>query len=356
MRRTLVVAAAVALIGAACSSGDGGATPASAPVTIPLTTVPSATTGSSSAATTEVVTTTTVVDVPTYPLTGLPVADELAAARPALVVKIDNHPEARPQTGLGVADIVFEENVEGITRFASVFQSQGSDPVGPIRSGRTQDVALLGSLSRPLFAWSGGNSSVTRAIDGSDFVNLSAQILRVYQGGGFFRSDRPGPHDLYAQTTMLWSLAPPDAEPPPPQFSYRADGEMPAGDPSAGVRLEMDGVHVDWTYDAATSAYLREQNGRAHTDAATGPIAAANVVALIVRYAPSPADARSPEAQTIGSGEALVFTGGNLVRGTWERSDRLQPFTLRDADGTVIELTPGSTWVELAREGAVAPY
>ncbi|MTA70106.1 MAG: DUF3048 domain-containing protein, partial [Actinobacteria bacterium] len=70
------------------------------------------------------------------PLTGLPAADGVLSMRPALVVKVDNHPGARPQSGLNQADIVFEENVEALTRFALVFHSQGSDPVGPIRSGR----------------------------------------------------------------------------------------------------------------------------------------------------------------------------------------------------------------------------
>ena len=78
-------------------------------------------------------TTTTVAPV-LAPLTGLP-SDEASAARPALVVKIDNYPtEARPQSGLNQADVVFEELVEGITRFAAVFQSENADPVGPIRS------------------------------------------------------------------------------------------------------------------------------------------------------------------------------------------------------------------------------
>ena len=56
---------------------------------------------------------------------------------PRLVVKIDNYPAARPQTGLNDADIVFEEPVEGgITRFAAVFQCQSPPLIGPIRSAR----------------------------------------------------------------------------------------------------------------------------------------------------------------------------------------------------------------------------
>jgi hypothetical protein len=114
-------------------------------------------------------------------------------------------------------------------------------------------------------------------------------------------------------------------------------------------------VRIDWTYSASSDAYLRDQNGDPHTDAVSGPISAANVVVLVVRYQPSAADSRSPEAQTTGSGDLFVLTDGVLVRGTWSRADRTAPFTLRDTSGTTIELTPGRTWVELARDGATTP-
>ncbi|MFM7263854.1 MAG: DUF3048 domain-containing protein, partial [Acidimicrobiales bacterium] len=79
-------------------------------------------------------TTVSIVPPTVFPLTGLPVDDPAKAIRPALVAKLDNHPDARPQAGLNKADIVIEENVEGLTRFAAVFHSDGSDPVGPLRS------------------------------------------------------------------------------------------------------------------------------------------------------------------------------------------------------------------------------
>ena len=72
-----------------------------------------------------------------------------------MVVKIDNV-DAEPQSGLNQGDIVYEEIVEGrATRFAAVFNSKESNPVGPIRSGRTQDINLLGNLNDPVFVWSG---------------------------------------------------------------------------------------------------------------------------------------------------------------------------------------------------------
>ena len=141
-RRNLGLASAVVLSFIVASCGGESETASTLPVEeIVATTVPE--------------TTTTTIPVVVNPLTGAPAADESILNRPALVVKIDNHPRARPQWGLNQADLVFEENVEQLTRFAAVFHSQGSDPVGPIRSGRQQDIDLLGSLNHPLFAWSG---------------------------------------------------------------------------------------------------------------------------------------------------------------------------------------------------------
>lgn len=344
-RRTLLGMAVLAVGGAACAtrSADDTTTVPTAPVnpSPPATATPTLPSPSSS---------TTAVPTEVYPLTGLPISDPTSAARPALVVKIDNNAKARPQTGLGVADIVFEEIVEAQTRFAAVFHSRGSDPVGPIRSGRTQDIDLLGSFDRPLFMWSGGNDAVTAAIESSDLRSLSALDSDAAEAAGFFReADREKPHNLYATCSGAWSAAPPDAGAPPAQFVYRAPGVAPVGASASMCSGEMDGLEVMWRHDAGSGSYLRWTAGKEHRDMITGQIAAENVVVLYVEYRASAADARSPEADTIGSGDALVCTAGVVVEGTWRRDDRRSPVQLTAADGTPIALTPGRTWVELAR-------
>jgi hypothetical protein len=251
---------------------------------------------------------------------------------------------------------VFEENVENLTRFAAVFQSQDSETVGPIRSGRTQDIDLLGSLNMPLFAWSGGNANVTKAIRSSDLIDLSPSSTGT--DGGFFRNKRGSEdreHTLYSRTPALYSFTKLYAPAPPQQFTYRAPDEAFNGQAASGVDVKMDSVNVNWTWDAATTSYLRFQGGKVHNDATLGQVNAANVVVLEVAYKPSPADSRSPEAQTIGSGSVHVFTGGLMIEGTWTRADRLQSFQLHDASGAVIALTPGRTWIELARVDTVTP-
>ena len=341
-RRVLQVGGLTALlVVAACSGGSGGSGDASA---IQDTAAP--------ATTAESTTTTTTIPPILAPLTGLTV--DAPITRPALVVKIDNHPKARPQWGLNQADIVFEENVEMLTRFAAVFHTTDSDPVGPIRSGRRQDVDLLESFNAPLFAWSGGNAEVTKLIRASTMVDLSHSAAN--DAGGYRReSSRSAPHNLIADTSKLWTLAPEGAAPPPAQFAYRAaDEAIPAtARETAGIKLSMDGVRVLWEWSSEFSRFLRSQDDKPHVDVDDVRINAANVVVLYVQYSKS---GYSPVAKTIGSGEAWVFTAGKLFQGTWERDEAGKPFTLKDTAGNEIKLTPGNTWVQLPRIGKGVSY
>src|SRR6202453_408916 len=118
-------------------------------------------------------TTTTTAPPPTCPLTGEPAPGGTVPQRPALAVKIDNYPDARPQSGLDKADVIFEEPVEGgITRYAAVFQCQEAPLVGPVRSARNIDIGILGQLGTPLIAHVGGIDPVLANIEASPIVNV----------------------------------------------------------------------------------------------------------------------------------------------------------------------------------------
>ncbi|MCU1353108.1 MAG: hypothetical protein JWM05_2317 [Acidimicrobiales bacterium] len=293
--------------------------------------------------------------VPVAPLTGLKVTG-YPLLRPALAVKIDNLDTpaegAVPQRGLNRADVVFEEIVEGnITRLIGVFHSQATDPVGPVRSARTTDVHLLPQLRHPLVAWSGGNGGVTAAIRGADVMDVGAGAVP----GAYFRdgSRRP-PHNLYVHPDQLWALAPPNAPGPTPLFSYLPDGKVPSWYPASGVDLTWGGggasSPVSWRWDPGTKQYLRSQRGRPHIDAESGqPLSATNLVVLTTAYGED--GNRSPEALAVGTGEALVFSGGTVTNGTWSRPDERSPAHLIGPDGKGIKLMPGRTWVELPKAG-----
>ncbi|HEX7131024.1 MAG TPA: DUF3048 domain-containing protein [Iamia sp.] len=141
------------------------------------------------------------------PLTGLPVADPALLGRAALAVKIDNldipGETSVPQTGLAFADVVVEEVVEGgITRFVAVLHSTDAPEVGPVRSARTTDVHLLPVLGRPLFAYSGGNPGVLRAVRESPaLVDRGGEWAPAYVR---IRGRRP-PHNLYLRPWEIWN-------------------------------------------------------------------------------------------------------------------------------------------------------
>ena len=344
LKRSLAISIALAGITlVACGGGGDSAetttTTADVATTVPVTEAPST-----------IAETTTTIPVPVMPLNGLPIVDEAAAIRPAIVAKIDNHPASRPQTGLNEADIVYEENVEKWTRFAAVFHSTGSDPVGPVRSGRTQDINLVTSLNHPLFVWSGGNPTVTGLIQKSELINMSASAAS--KGGGFFRStDKKAPHNLFTKTTNIWALDAGRGGTPPPQFAYRSDTSTATGTPTAGLKLTMDGnMKAAWEWDAAAGKFVRFHDAKPHVDSNKVQVNVDNVVVIVCEYKFSQADKNSPEAQTVGTGVAWLFTQGMWTEGTWNRPDNKSAWNLTDASGAPMLLTPGRTWVELARD------
>jgi len=327
------------------SCGGGSGNVDSVPISSTTSTI-AATSSSTSPVTSSVP-----VAGPVMPLTGLPMADGVLALRPAIVVKVDNHPDARPQTGLNQADIVFEENVEALTRFALVFHSQGSDPVGPIRSGRTQDINLLSSLNGVLFVWSGGNKGVTAAVKSSNFVNMSPSVAG--RGSGFFRSDdKKAPHNLYTNTSDIWTVGAGRGGTPLPQFSYSTDPSSNSGVDVVGVKLRMDGsMKASWEWDADKRAFARRHDAKVHLDSNGEQVTTENLLVLTVEYKISAANKKSPEAQTTGTGVAWVLQQGKITQGTWTRADKMSPWTLTDEAGEPILLTPGRTFVELIRKG-----
>ena len=267
--------------------------------------------------------------------------------RPALAVKIDNVTRAHPQSGLNAADVVYEEIVEGgVTRLVAVFQSTSADMVGPVRSARTSDPPLLTGFDHPLLAYSGANRGTKNELAASTMVDVGYDALT----DEYWRSrTRRPPHNLYTSTDGLWAHHAGRTAVPPAPFAYRYPEQAlhPAAQPATGVSIDFGLTEVD--YDWNGTGWARTHGGNPHVDDKGARVAPANVVVQFVSYGWSKADHRSPEARTTGSGEAWVFTAGQVVVGQWSRPDASLPATF-SADGEEIRLSPGTTWVALARK------
>jgi hypothetical protein len=293
----------------------------------------------------------------TAPLTGLPLDDAAKAKRPALVVKIDNAPKARPQVGLNQADVVIEEKVEdGVVRLFTIFHSGGSDPVGPVRSARTTDIVLATPMHRPLFAYSGTNATFQKQVSAAPLVDVGVERA----SGDYFRQPgRPAPYNLFTRTSSLFGKPAPQSSAPPALFPFRPEGQALTGGAAArGAHIDYVGknitTRVDWAWNG--SAWVRAQDGTPHNDGAGVQVAPKNVVIQLVKYVSTGQIDRSgaivPEAELIGTGEAWVFTDGKLVKGTWSKPNAEAVTVYAGPDGTPVRLTPGQTWVELAPIGS----
>ncbi|MFM7537919.1 MAG: DUF3048 domain-containing protein [Acidimicrobiales bacterium] len=293
-------------------------------------------------------TTTTAPPGPPSPLTGLPRTEPGAATRPAVVIKLDNAREvARPHVGINQADVVFEIQAEGVSRYAAVFHSATADPVGPVRSGRTGDIDIVSQFSNPLFKCSGANDITITALNrAKTLVNLCGERADTVRD-----PDRPAPHNLFTNVSAQWEKALPEQGPPAPVFSYRGPADpAPAGPVPGTVSVRYDGTRTAWDWDATTKRWLRTLDSTPHVDDKGNPVAPANVVIVFTQYRIN-RDTGSTEAISVGSGKAWVLTGGVLVAGTWNRERNTEPYRLTDASGKPILLSPGQTWVQLPRPG-----
>lgn len=330
----------------ACSTATATVTTASLPEPTTTTTAAPTTTTSTTSTTS---TTTTVPTGPVSPLNGEPVEDETVAEQRVIAVKIDNHWNARPQSGIQQADAVYELLVEaGLTRFIALFHESDSDYLGPMRSGRPTDPTLLKPLGAT-FAISGAQDWVISRI-----VRSGVDIIGEVRPATFRISGRYAPHNLYVDTTLLRDYADSSGysdEAPPDLFTW---GEWTdGGQPAEEIEFDWsDGLRVRWEWNGTD--YARFTGGEPHRwvdeQGETGQIAAETLVVLFARrYTAVPPSSGSsvPAMDTVGRGRALVFHGGTVREGEWSRDSIDEPFVLADSSGDLLTVPAGRPWVSV---------
>jgi hypothetical protein len=291
------------------------------------------------------------------PLTGLEADDEELLARRVLAVKIENTPEARPQMGLAEADVVYEQEAEGgITRFNVLYHCRDADRIGPIRSARPVDPAILQQYGDPLFVHAGAVEAVLDEVDeaGIEQINCNFDEETCPRD-----ENREAPHDVFTSTDALRDSGGKKGSPPEDVFTFSDD--VPGSAKNArSVELNFSPVaDVAWKYRQKKELYLRFHGEDLHELEDGSPVTAANVVVLLVeRELTNLRDVAGTPVPTFdveGRGKLLVFRNGKVVEGTWQRDSVEDPFRLLDRRGDEVALAPGQTWVELFPTDAPSP-
>ena len=137
------------------------------------------------------------------PFTGI-LSEEEITRRPVLVT-INNHPLARPQSGISDADIVYELAAEGnVTRLLALFQSELPEEIGPIRSARDYFVHIAKGLDA-FYVAHGYSPDAKQLLNNRVVDNVNGM---QYDGTLFWRSkDRSAPHNSYISEENILTAA-----------------------------------------------------------------------------------------------------------------------------------------------------
>ena len=285
---------------------------------------------------------------PICPLTGVRAASSVPN-RPALAVKVENLPSARPQTGLSWADIVYEEPVEAnITRFIAVYQCRDASRIEPIRSGRLTDPDILVQFGHPVFGYAGAVREVMVRVAQRGIIDVNFNRA----AGAYHRDpNRPQPHNLYSSTQALYAAAHTQQAAPQPMFTYAV--RLPAGARKISVIHVPFSSYSDvfWKWSGSKKAWLRFHGDVPHLLSDGTQVSARNVIVQIVRITLSDVTdvngVHSPYVVSVGTGKAYIFRNGKMIAGKWIRRSLHDVTRFVDAQGNVIPLMPGNTWIEL---------
>lgn len=280
----------------------------------------------------------------TSPVTGLPM--DPRPNRPAFLVKVENTANGQPQYGVGQADLVVEELVEGgLTRLAAVYYSQIPSKIGHVRSARGTDVSLAAPLHATVVA-SGAATFTYRKMKQAHLTFLTED-----HGARGFSSD-PAKSRPYNRLVDLARLAEGSRRPSRVRPYFHWASTAPAGGRAVtSVTVKYSG--------ASTTVFVYRHGSWRRQHERSVPGQAFTAPNLVVIFAPfgdagyrDPAGNFVPEARFVGHGKGVVVTGGKAYSVTWTKADLRSSVTFTDAKGNPITLTPGKTWLSLAPAGA----
>lgn len=281
------------------------------------------------------------------PFTGERVAEEVTVK--PIMATINNHPDARPQSGLSSADIVYEMLAEGdVTRFLALYQTDVPDNIGPIRSARSYFVELAKGLDA--FYIAHGYSPEAQTMLRNNVVdNINGMH---YDGSIFKRSrDRVAPHNSYITGENIEVAA--DKVGASLLYNKKVSYNFLEEDESAKIGLQANQIDVKYSnnnkfnstykYDRENNIYTRLSGGVQTNDYLTGnPIELSNIIVFEMKHSIVDREGRR-DIDLLSGGAAYIFQAGTMREVLWKNIDGVLKAV--EVDNTEVKLAPGKTWI-----------
>ncbi len=288
-------------------------------------------------------------------LTGVQISPELNS-RGVTAVMIENSIDARPQSGLLDAGMVYEAIAEGgITRFLALYQDTQPDYIGPVRSARPYYINWMLPYNAS-YMHIGGSAEALQMISKLGVRDMCEcgqdnPINRI--------SSRYAPHNAYTSMAALDKVRANKGWGNPDFPSLQRKADAPSKAPTAitiDFAISSTAFYVHYDYDATTNSYKRSEGGAAHTDERSGKqLNPKVVVGLVIPYSINADDIHSDYAM-IGSGDAYIFQDGTVQIVKWSKPDQKAALVIQDAAGNAIPINAGQTWFTALGQASMISY
>ena len=284
-------------------------------------------------------------------LTGLPV-DPSVNNRTVTAIMIENSIDARPQSGLDQAGVVFEAIAEGgVTRFMGVFQDTQPSYIGPVRSARPYYIE-----------WALGFDAAYAHVGGSpdalaDLVSWNVRNIDQFANSSAFQriSSRYAPHNVYTSISQLNTVETAKGWTSSNFKGFARKTDSPEKTPTASsISFSLSGpvYNPSFTYNPTTNNYTRSENGSVHNVVSqTGvltPITPKVVVALVTPLGQGALDSSGAyysDYNVLGSGQAMIFQDGKETTANWNKKNLSDQITFTDNSGNPVKINAGQTWL-----------
>ncbi len=276
-------------------------------------------------------------------ISGIACAD--AKSRP-IAVMMSSDKEARPLSGIGEADLVFEMPVveNGFTRMMAVYQCGRPKELGSIRSSRLDFVPLALGLNA-IYAHFGGEHTVLEELNNGIIDNIDGL---KYDGTTYYRKKSiPRPHNAFTNFALLGkTIGDLGYETNNNDIGYPHETKNKSLGQIEPASIYEGKFQVNWKYNQKNNAYPRYRSGKAEIDKNTKQQAEVkNVVLMKTNWSPISKD--YIRVKTVGSGEAMIYKNGQAISSTWEKKDDKSKLYFYDANHKEITFVAGKIWIEI---------
>lgn len=278
-------------------------------------------------------------------LSQLEVADQAAVTQAVTAVMIENSPNARPQSGLKDAELVFEAVAEGgITRFMAFYQVNKPQLMGPVRSVREAYLDIVTPFQASI-AHVGGSAPALKRVRSGAYRDID----QMFNGNFYWRStDRYAPHNVYTSFAKLDALnqqkgyTKSDFK----MFKRKAEDNKLSQPTVTNLAINLSSplFNTTYRYDSATNSYFRNQAGQAHIDREKGQLNPKTIIAMSVDVYQVHDEIRW-QPRVTGSNPVHIFQDGQVIEGTWQKASAEEQIRFLDKNNQEIAINSGQVWL-----------